>query len=283
MDDRVIITAALTGVLATRDHCPAIPFTPAEIAAEAVRARDAGAAAVHIHAREDDGSPSFRAERYAEIASAVRAAAPELLLNFSTGAVGVSRDVRIAHVPATRPELAALNMGSMNYAIYSRQRQDFVVDLVFANSFGDIGYFLRTMVAAGVKPELECFDRGHIANAEPFRAAGLLREPVWYSLILGVLGGIPAGVDELAGQVRALPAGALWQVIGISLDQWRLAAAALAMGGHVRVGLEDNFYLAPGAIASSNGDLVEKAARLAREVGRTPATPAEARHLLGLA
>lgn len=281
-DDRVIITAALTGVLTTRDHCPAIPYTPDEIAAEARRARDAGAAAVHIHAREDDGRPSFRVERYQEIARAVRAACPDVILNFSTGAVGLPKEDRIAHIPATRPDVAALNMGSMNYAIYSRRRRQFVVDFVFSNPFGEIAYFLETMRAHGVKPELECFDRGHIHNAEPFRADGRLDDPIWFSLVMGVLGGVPASVPDLVAQASALPPGAVWQVIGISLEQWRLAAAALAMGGHVRVGLEDNFYLSDGVMARSNGDLVEKAVRLAREVGRTPATPAEARALLGL-
>lgn len=280
--DKVIISAALTGVLATREHCPAIPYTPEEIAAEARRARDAGAAIVHIHAREDDGRPSFRVERYQEILAAVREACPDVIVNFSTGAVGLPKEQRIAHIPATRPEMAALNMGSMNYAIYSERRQRFLVDLVFANPFHEIAYFLQTMREHGVKPELECFDRGHIHNVEPFRQQGLLPEPIWYSLVMGVMGGIPATVPDLVNQARALPPGAMWQVIGISLDQWPLVAAALAMGGHVRVGLEDNFYLREGVMARSNGELVEKAVRMARDVGREPAEPDEVRRWLNL-
>lgn len=280
--DRVIVTAALTGVLANREQCPAIPYTPAEIAAEARRAADAGAAVVHIHAREEDGRPSFRVERYQEIAVAVREACPDVVLNFSTGAVGLSKEERIAHIPATRPDMAALNMGSMNYGIYSQRRKRFLVDLVFANPFGEIEFYLQTMRENGVVPELECFDRGHIHNAEPFREAGLLSATPWYSLIMGVMGGIPASPQELVNQARALPGGAPWQVIGISIEQWRLAAVALGLGGNVRVGLEDNFYLAPGQMARSNGELVAKAVRMARDVGREPATPAEVRAQLGV-
>ncbi|MFZ5827853.1 MAG: 3-keto-5-aminohexanoate cleavage protein [Bacillota bacterium] len=279
--DRVVISAALTGVLATRNQCPALPYTPSEIAAEARRAYEAGASVVHIHAREDDGSPCFRPQRYREIAEAVRAACPAIV-NFSTGAVGLPKEDRVAHIPVSRPEIAALNMGSMNYAIYSERRKQFIFDMVFANPFSEIAYFVQVMKESGVKPELECFDRGHMANAQPLVDQGLLSGPLQFSLIMGVLGGIPATVEDLINQARAVPDGAFWQVVGISLAQWPMVGAALAMGGHVRVGLEDNFYLAPGQMASSNGDLVAKAVRMASDVGREPATVEEARAILGL-
>ena len=279
--DRVVISAALTGVLATRNQCPALPYTPSEIAAEARRAYEAGASVVHIHAREDDGSPCFRPQRYREIAEAVRAACP-VIVNFSTGAVGLPKEDRVAHIPVSLPEIAALNMGSMNYAIYSERRKQFIFEMVFANPFSEIAYFVQVMKESGVKPELECFDRGHIANVEPLVDQGLLSGPLQFSLIMGVLGGIPATVEDLVNQARAVPDGAFWQVVGISLAQWPMVGAALAMGGHVRVGLEDNFYLAPGQMASSNGDLVAKAVRMARDVGREPATVEEARAILGL-
>lgn len=278
---KVIISAALTGVLANRQQCPHIPYTPGEIAAEARRAYEAGAAIAHIHAREDDGSPSFRPERYLEIVTAVQAACP-IIINLSTGAVGLSKEERIAHIPFCRPEIAALNMGSMNYAIYSSRRKQFLYDFVFQNRFEEIGHFLRVMRDAGVRPELECFDTGHIANVQPLLDQGLLQAPLQFSFIMGVLGGIPARVQDLVHQAASVPPGAIWQVVGIGLDQWPMAAAALAMGGHVRVGLEDNFYLAPGEMAGSNGALVAKAVRMARDVGREPASPAEARAILGL-
>ncbi|MFZ5817487.1 MAG: 3-keto-5-aminohexanoate cleavage protein [Bacillota bacterium] len=279
---RVVICAALTGVLATREQCPAIPYTPREIAQEARRAYEAGAAVVHIHAREDDGAPCFRVERYLEILEAVRACCP-VLVNFSTGAVGLPPEERVAHIAATRPEMAALNMGSMNYAIYSARRKAFLFDMVFSNPFGEISYFVSVMRENGVRPELECFDRGHIANVEPLLDLGVLEPPLQFNFIMGVLGGIPATVADLVHQAQAVPRGSFWQVTGISLGQWAMVGAALAMGGHVRVGLEDNFYLAPGQMALSNGELVEKAVRMARDVGREPASVEEARGLLGLA
>ncbi len=276
-----MICAALTGVLATRAQCPAIPYTPDEIAEEARRAYEAGASIAHIHAREDDGSPCFRPERYQEILTAVRARCP-IIINFSTGAVGLPKEERVAHIPVTRPEIAALNMGSMNYAIYSSRRKQFLFDMVFSNPFDEIGYFVQVMKEARVKPELECFDRGHIANVAPLIDQGLLSAPLQFNFIMGVLGGIPATAADLVHQVQSMPVGSFWQVTGISLEQWPMVGAALAMGGNVRVGLEDNFYLAPGQMATSNGDLVAKAVRMARDVGREPASVEETRRLLGL-
>jgi len=278
---KIVVSAALTGVLARREQCPYIPYTPKEIGEEAKRAADAGAAIVHIHARADDGGPDFSVERYREILAEVRSRS-EVIINFSTGAVGLPAEERIAHIREVKPEMAALNMGSMNYAIYSERKKVFYQDFVFANPFKDIRYFLETMNKAGVRPEMECFDTGHIANSAPLIDLGILNRPYQFSLIMGVLGGIPASTENLVHQVRSLPSGSIWQVIGISLAQWRLVAAAISMGGNVRVGLEDNFYLREGLMAKSNGELVEKAVRLAGELGREAATPAEARALLQL-
>jgi len=170
----------------------------------------------------------------------------------------------------------------MNYAIYSKKRKTFYHDHVFANPFSDIQFFLETMNEAGVRPEMECFDAGHIGNTRPLIDMGVLRPPYQFSLIMGVLGGIPGTTRHLVDQVDSLPPGAHWQVIGISLNQWPLVAAAISMGGNVRVGLEDNFYLEEGKMAKSNGELVEKAARLCRDLGREVASPSEARGDLGL-
>lgn len=279
--NKVVITCALTGVAADRRQCPAIPYTPEEIAEEARRAYEAGASVVHIHAREDDGRPSHRVEVYREIMERTRSKCP-VILNFSTGAVGIPAEQRVAHIRELAPEIGALNMGSMNYAKYSAARKEFVFDHVFANPFKDILLFLETMKAAGVKPELECFDTGHIRNAEPLIDMGLLQSPIQYSLILGVLGGAPPTARTLAFMADLLDPRDTWEVIGISHNQWELVAAALALGGNIRVGLEDNFYVSPGVMARSNGDLVEKAVRMVRDVGREVATVDEARQILGL-
>ena len=281
MSDAVIITAALTGVLATRDQCPAIPYTPKEIAEEATRAAEAGAAIVHIHARTPEGAADWSVETFAEILNEVRARS-NVIVNFSTGAVGIPVEQRIAHIRELRPEIGALNMGSMNYAIYSERKKAFYHDHVFANPFQDIQFFLEAMNDAGVRPELECFDTGHIANTAPLIHMGVLRPPLLFSLIMGVLGGIPGTTRHLVNQVDSLPENSHWQIIGIGLKQWELAAAAITMGGNVRVGLEDNFYLEEGRMAKSNGELVEKAARLVRDLGHQVASVEAARKILCL-
>src|SRR5436305_5288210 len=281
MSDPVIVSAALTGVLATRDLCPAIPYTPQEIGEEAKRAADAGAAIVHIHARKPEGGAEWRVETFAEILTEVRART-DVIVNFSTGAIGIPVEERVAHIRELRPELGALNMGSMNYAIYSEKKKVFYHDHVFANPFKDIQFFLEAMNAAGVKPELECFDTGHIANTAPLIDMGILRPPYQFSLIMGVLGGIPGTARHLVNQVDTLPPESHWQVIGIGLNQWALVAAAITMGGNARVGLEDNFYVEEGKMAKSNGELVQKAARLVHDLGRDVARVDEARKILSL-
>ncbi|PSP88061.1 3-keto-5-aminohexanoate cleavage protein [Halobacteriales archaeon QS_4_69_34] len=278
--EKAIISAALTGALTTRDQCEAIPYTPEEIAEDAAAAREAGAAVAHIHARTDNGSPTFETDTYREIKDEVRDRT-DIIINFSTGALHEPPEERIEYVREVQPDVAALNMGSMNYAKYSESREDFVFDMVFENPFGEISEFVTAMGESGVKPELECFDTGHIGNIRPLLKRGELSHPIQFSLIMGVLGGIPATIENLAHQVRQLPDGANWQVIGISRDQWPLVAGALSMGGNVRVGLEDNFYL-PNGEMSTNPELVGKAAELTRNVGREPATPEEAREIMGM-
>jgi len=288
--DKVIITCALTGVLAKREQCPYLPYSPAEIGEEARRAYEAGAAVVHIHGREPDtGDQSWSAGIYGQIRDEVRKRSP-IIINFSTGGfnMGVQGDdekrARLAYVKETRPEMAALNMGSMNYAKYSEKRKGFVFDFVFPNPFSDILMAAEFMREGGAKPELECFDLGHIHNAQPLLAMGALKPPLQYSFILGVLGGVAPTAENLAHMARQLTPQDTWEVIGISRVQWPLVMAALVLGGNVRVGLEDNFYLdaAGTQMAKGNGPLVEKAARLARDVGREPMTPDEARAALSL-
>ena len=276
-----MITCALSGVVANRDQCPAIPYAPEDYAAEAKRAYEAGAAVVHIHARTPEGLPSYEIRDYRNIYEAITAACP-IITNFSTGAINVTTQQKIAPVQAVKPAIGALNMGSMNYAKYHSERKRFVFEFVFPNPFSEIIEIVRAMNEVRTKPELECFDLGQVGNSYPLIDMGLLQPPFQYSLIMGVLGGIPPTIPNLVRMVELLPAESDWEVIGISLDQWRLVAAAIGLGGNIRVGLEDNFYLSPGVMAKSNGDLVEKAARMVRDQGRDPATVEECRARLKL-
>jgi uncharacterized protein (DUF849 family) len=272
----------MSGVAANRDQCPAIPYTPEDYAAEARRARDAGASVLHIHARYPDGTPSYRVEEYRAITEAILAETPDVIINYSTGAVGIPMAERVHHITELKPELGALNMGSMNYAKYSGKRKQLVFDFVFSNPFADIIYLLEQMNSASVKPECECFDTGHVGNVYPLLDMGLLDPPVQFSLILGVLGGAPPRAETLAHMATLLPESSTWEVIGISREQWRLVSAAASLGGNIRVGLEDNFYLPSGEMATSNGNLVAAAAHLAELSGRRVAEPGEARSLLSL-
>ncbi len=281
MSQKVIITCALTGVLAKKEQCPGIPYSPVEIAEEAKRAYDAGAVVVHIHARTPEGGPSWESSVFGEIKKEIQKRCP-VILNFSSGGIGLPIQERTIHITDHGPEIGALNMGSMNYAIYSKKNKKFYHDYVFSNPFGDIQYCLEQINQAGARPELECFDVGHIANAYPFIDMGVLKTPAHFSLILGVLGGIPTKAGNLACMARNLPEGSHWEVIGIGRDQWRLIREALELNGEIRVGLEDNFYLPNGEMAKSNGDLVGTAAVMVKEMGKTPATVAEARAILGL-
>lgn len=278
LDDKVVITAALTGVAANRNQCKWIPYTPQEIADEALACYNAGASVVHIHAREDDGSPSWRVEVFREVMEETRKRCP-IIINFSTGAVLVERDARIAHIKELKPEIAALNMGTMNYAKYSPRRKDFVFSVVFHNPFEDIMFFLETMKKNDIKPECECFDLGHLESIFPLMDMGVLTD-FQVSLIMGVVGGMAATARNLTHVTSVVPPGVAWEVIGIGQEQWVLITTALALGGNIRVGLEDNFYLAPGEMAQGNGPLVEKAVRMTRDVGREPATVEEARAIL---
>lgn len=286
MTDKVVITCALSGVLANRKQCPGIPYTPEEIADEAKRAYDAGASVVHIHARNDDGSPTFEPAVFAKIKEEIRARCP-IILNFSTGTIVDDVSQQAAYVKESRPEIAALNMGTMNYSKYSRSRKQFVFDMVFPNRYEKIIALLTAMNEAGVKPELECFDTGHTNGVWPLLDMGILKPPMQFSFIVNVLGGIPPEVESLQLQRQIarqlLPGGGWdWEVIGISHCHWRMLASALVLGGNIRTGLEDHLYLPSGEMAKSNGDMVEAAATLARHTGREPTTVEEARAILGL-
>jgi uncharacterized protein (DUF849 family) len=284
LSDPAVITCAISGAIANRDQCPAIPYTPEEYGAEARRIVDEGGVHIHIHARSPDGQPSYEIGDFVAISDAIRAEVGEAaIVNFSTGTVGVPVRKRITYLEAGLPEVAALNMGSMNYAKYSRRRKDFVFKFVFANPFDEIIELLEAMRRLGIKPEHECFDLGHVASLDPLVDMGLLDAPLHADFVMGVVGGVPATALNLAAMARNLPEGNHhWGVIGIGRRQWTMVAAALTLGGSVRVGLEDNFYLPNGEMAGSNGELIAKARQMTEDAGRRPATVDEARKLLGI-
>jgi uncharacterized protein (DUF849 family) len=284
LEHPVVITCAISGALANRDQCPAIPYTPQEYAAEARRIVDEGGVHIHIHARTPDGTPSYEIEDFTAIHDAIRAEVGDAaILNFSTGTIGVSVEKRIAYLKACPPEVAALNMGSMNYAKYSSRRKDFVFSTVFPNPFDEIIELLKAMNELGIKPEHECFDLGHVGSLWPLLDMGVLHAPLHADFVMGVTGGIRPTARNLAAMADNLPeVDAHWGVIGISRVQWTMVAAALSLGGSIRVGLEDNLYLPDGEMARSNGELIAKAREMTVDAGRRPATVEEARALLGL-
>jgi 3-keto-5-aminohexanoate cleavage enzyme len=270
--DTLIVSAALTGSAGTKAQNPALPITEEEIAADAVRCWNQGAAIVHIHVRDQDANPSCDPARYGRVAELVRAQGCDVIINMSTGG-GVGRvtdDDRRAPVRLS-PEIASFDAGSVNFG-----------DRVFINSPQFLDALALDMQEFGVKPEIECFESGMIENARRQIDRGIFQPPHWFQFVLGVRGGAPPTVKQLLHMVEQLPPSALWSVCAIGRAQLPMNMAALIMGGHARTGLEDNHYLGRGVKATNPG-LVERLVRLAREVGREIASPAEARELLGLA
>jgi len=268
----LIITCAITGAETTRDRQPNLPITPQEQAAASAEAVKAGASIIHLHVREDDGQPSQRPERFEESIRAIRAAAPGVIIQISTGgAVGESIDNR-ARPLALKPEMASLNLGTMNFG-----------DEVFLNHPRDIVGLAAKMRQYDVIPELEIYDVGMLEAAYRLAKQGVLREPFHFQFVLGVPGGMSGEPQNLVHLVSLLPSKDLhWGVAGIGRYQLPVAVQALAMGGHVRVGFEDNIFYHKGVIAQSNAQLVARIARIAGELGREIATPSVARKLLGL-
>jgi uncharacterized protein (DUF849 family) len=302
--DKLIITAALTGAVTMPTQTPYLPITPKQLADEAVRAAEAGAASVHIHARNpEDGMPTSDLEVYSEIVSNIKKRSDVIVCITTGGAVGADAEKRIAVVPRFKPELASFNMGSMNFSIHpiADRYEDkdykypwekgFILgtkENVFRNTFSDIEYFCRTMKENGTRPECEAYDVGHIYNIAYLVRQNLLQLPLWMQFVTGVLGGIGSSLEDIMFMKhtsdRLLGArNYRWSVIGVGYpDEFKAAALAVMTGGHVRVGLEDNIFIKKGRLAKSNAELVEKVVRLAREFERDIATPDEARKILGL-
>ncbi len=270
---KVIITAAISGAEVTKEQNPNVPYTVAEIAREAKRAADAGAAVIHLHVRRDDGTPTQDKERFKENIAAIREVAPDLIILPSTGgAIGMSADERLQPTELL-PEIATLDCGTCNFGN----------DDIFDNTVSMIKEFGRRMSERGIKPEYECFEQGMVDLALSLARKGLLpAEHMHFNMVLGVIGTMAPTARNLSFMVDSLPEDATWCATGIGRNQFPIAAMALAMGGNVRVGFEDNLYMEKGVLAKSNGELVDKVVKIARLLGREPATPDEAREMLHL-
>ncbi len=270
--DKLIITAAICGAEVTKEQNPAVPYTVEEIVREAKSAVEAGAAIVHLHVREDDGTPTQNRERFRECIEAIYKECPDVIIIPSTGgAVGMTADERLQPTELF-PEMATLDCGTCNFG-----------DEVFENTMPMMRDFGKRMLENNIKPEYECFEMGHLDTILNMARKGQVpAAPMQFNFVLGVPGCTPATVQNLCWLVNSIPAGSTWTATGIGRHEFTLAAAAIAMGGHVRVGFEDNLYIERGVLAKSNGELVAKVVRMAKELGREVATSAEAREILSL-
>lgn len=272
LSDKLIISAALTGSWPTKDQNPAVPITEEEIAAAAIDCWRAGAAIVHLHVRNDQGKVTCDPARYAKARDLIRAGGSDVIINMSTGGgAGQTTDEQRAEPISLKPEIASFDCGSLNFG-----------QTVFVNSPAFLDELASRMESNEVLPEIECFEPGHVANALRLIDDGKLKPPFWFQFVLGVRGGSPGTVKQLINLIDMLPSNSQWSVCGIGRAQLPLGIAGMSMGGHVRTGLEDNIYYHKGELATSNAQLVERLVRIAGEIGRPVATPAEARAMLGL-
>lgn len=270
--EKLIITAAICGAEVTKEHNPAIPYTVAEIAEEAYSAYIAGASIIHLHVREDDGTPTQKKERYEECIKAIKERCPDVIVQPSTGgSVGMTSEERLEPV-SLQPEMATLDCGTLNFG----------GDEIFINTENMIKEFGQKMIDMNVKPEVEVFDKSMIDMAIRLSKKGYIKEPIHFSFVMGVNGGISGELRDFLFLKESLPFASTFSVAGIGRYEFSLAAASIISGGHVRVGFEDNIYLEKGVLAKNNGELVAKVVRLAKELGREIATPQEAREILGL-
>lgn len=268
---KLIITAAIQGAELTKEITPYLPVTPEEIAREAKRAWEEGAAVIHLHVRDRSGMPTQSAAVYQENIDAIAAAGCKAIVQVSTGgAVGMTAQERMGPV-TLKPEYVTLNTGSINFG-----------DDVFINSVSMMEELAMAMKNHGVKPEFEVYEEGHIHNAMVLVKKGLVTGQLNFDFVLGVPGAMAPTVRNMLYLSETIPPGANWTVAGIGKDELTLGGVAVFVGGNVRVGMEDNIYYSKGVLARSNAELVARIARIAKEAGRDIATPDEARHILGL-
>ena len=270
--EKLIITAAISGAEVLKEHNPAVPYTVEECVRESKLAYDAGASIIHLHVRHDDGTPTQDKDRFEEVMTAIQAACPDVIIQPSTGgAVGMTDDERLQPTEL-KPEMATLDCGTLNFG----------GDEVFMNTENTIINFGKRMIELGIKPELEVFDKSMIDMVLRLHKRGYIESPMHFDFVMGVNGGISGTLRDFVFLRGSIPDGSTYTVAGMGRFEMQLAVAAIIDGGHVRVGLEDNIYLSRGVLAKSNGELVEKVVRLAKEFGREIANPAEAREILNL-
>ena len=270
--EKLIITAAISGAEVTKEMNPAVPYKLEEFVREAKSAHSAGASIIHLHVRKDDGTPTQDKARFKEVIDAILQVCPDVIIQPSTGgAVGMSNDERLQPTELL-PEMATLDCGTLNFG----------GDEIFENTENTIKYFGQRMIEKGIKPELEVFDKSMIDMALRLAKKGFIKAPFHFDFVMGVNGGISGELRDFVFLRESIPADATYTVAGVGKYEFTLAVASIIDGGHVRVGLEDNLYIKKGVLTKSNGELVEKVVRLAKEFGREIATPNEARKILGL-
>lgn len=270
--DKLIISACICGAEVTKENNPAVPYTVEEVVREAKSAYDAGAALIHLHVRWDDGTPTQDKGRFQEMVDAIRKECPDVIIQPSTGgAVGMTDLERLQSTEIVpTPEMATLDCGTCNFG----------GDEIFINTDNTINNFGDIMKERGIKPECEVFDKGMIDLALKAAKKGHIDYPIHFDFVLGVQ--MTATLRDLVFMATSVPAGSTWTATGIGKTCWDIVAGTIALGGHVRVGFEDNVYMSKGVLAKSNGEMVERVVQMAHLMNREIATPDEARQILGL-
>lgn len=281
--NKVIITAALSGAGTTKENNPACPYTHKEFAEEAAKCYKAGAAMVHVHSRLDDGTPTHEVERIRATHDAIKQKTPELIVNLSS-AVGMNKtpEQRITQIVEIKPEMASLNTNTMNFAGINRKTGEIIVDYIFDNTFTMLQDFGRAMEENGVRPEIEIYDMGGLDNVLLIMKQGFFKNPMNFNFVWGVAGGQRFRPECFAALVHALPPNSNYTTCGVGNEEFPAIMQSCLMGGHMRVGLEDNVRIPGGELAKGSYELVEWAVRVGEIMGREPATPDEARKIMGL-
>jgi len=282
MGRKVIVTCALVGSSTRKHQNPNTPYTPKELADAAYLAFKAGAAMVHVHAVEDDGTNSVRVERIREGHDAIKQRCPDLIVNLTSAlGAGATYEQRLGQIEVIKPEMASLNMATMNFAGVNRKTGEVLIDYTFENPLNIVSKFAQTMKEAGTKPEIEVYSTAGIDNYHFLAPSGFFTDPVNFNFVWGVCGGAAFRPASFIAMVNALPRGANFTACGIGNEEWTAITQSILCGGHVRVGLEDNLRMPSGQPARGNYELVEQAVRIVELFGHEPATPDEARAIMG--
>lgn len=282
-EKKVIICAALAGAGTFRNQNPAVPHTPEEFAEESARCYKAGAAMVHVHARDDNGMPTHDIDRIRATHDAIKDTTPELIVNLTSAVgMGATKEQRLAQIVAVKPAMASLNTNTMNFGIVDRGSGQIMIDFVFENTFTMLQDFGKAMEENGVKPEIECYDMGGLDNTVLIGKQGIFSDPMNFNFVWGVAGGQHLRPETFVAMMNALPEGANFTTCGVGIEQIPAVTLSCMMGGHMRVGLEDNTRMPDGELAKGSYEQVELAVKIAATFGREPATPDEARKMMGI-